>query len=426
MKFNRTRFATRTALALAVSGVFAVSPAIAPVAAYATSSKDLQKQLDQANADLAELQKTLDQANAELGKTTYDLDQTKTKIADLEKQIAKNEKKLEKEQAQLSTHASSSYKQGNANLVSIVLDSGNFSELVNHVFYANVIAKDEQEQIKTVSELQKSLSNDKADLEKQKTEQEKLVKSRQAEAAAADAAAAKQSSYVNQLSDEVKAAMEAERQKQAEESRKAAEEAMREQAEEDQTNQNDDAGDDSGGNGGGTTDNGGNGNGSNQQKPSKPSGNGGSGSTGKPSKPSGNGGSGSNASSSQRQTAINAAIAQVGKPYSHANNTSSGFDCNGLTNYAWACAGVSIPYASGHYGYGQFQWMKSSGRWVTSVSSLRPGDLVFYSYDGGYTTYHVALYIGGGQIVHAIGYSQGIQVTPLSWVSGFCGGGSPI
>lgn len=134
---------------------------------------------------------------------------------------------------------------------------------------------------------------------------------------------------------------------------------------------------------------------------------------------------GSAATSAQRQTAINAALAQVGKPYGHANNGYE-WDCNGLTNYAWAQAGVSIPYPSGTYGYGQFQWLKSSGRWVTSVDQLQPGDLVFFSRDGGYHCYHVALYLGNNNVVHAVGYGKGIMVTSIWYCSGFCGGGSPV
>lgn len=133
----------------------------------------------------------------------------------------------------------------------------------------------------------------------------------------------------------------------------------------------------------------------------------------------------SSATSSQRQAAIDAALAQVGKPYGHANDGYE-WDCNGLTNYAWGQAGVSIPYPSGTYGYGQFQWMKSSGRWVTSVEQLQPGDLVFYSRDGGYHCYHVALYLGDNNVVHAVGYSHGVKVTSIWFCSGFCGGGSPV
>jgi cell wall-associated NlpC family hydrolase len=56
--------------------------------------------------------------------------------------------------------------------------------------------------------------------------------------------------------------------------------------------------------------------------------------------------------------------------------------------YAWAAAGVSLPHSSSL----QF----SSGTKV-SVSALQPGDLVFY----GAPIHHVALYVGGGQVIHA-------------------------
>ena len=122
--------------------------------------------------------------------------------------------------------------------------------------------------------------------------------------------------------------------------------------------------------------------------------------------------------------AVNAALEQVGKSYGHENDGNS-WDCNGLTNYAWSQAGMDIPYASGHYAYGQYQYMQESSNWVSNASDLQAGDLVFYSHDGGDTTYHVAMYIGDGQIVHAVDYSSGVQVTDLDYVSGFVGGGSP-
>ena len=56
--------------------------------------------------------------------------------------------------------------------------------------------------------------------------------------------------------------------------------------------------------------------------------------------------------------------------------------------YAWAQAGVSLPHSSaGQYSVTQ---RVSSGAW-------QPGDLLFY----GSPIHHVAMYIGGGQIVEA-------------------------
>ena len=131
-----------------------------------------------------------------------------------------------------------------------------------------------------------------------------------------------------------------------------------------------------------------------------------------------------NGGSTAGETAVYWAKTQLGKPYGHDNNGNN-WDCNGLTHWAWAQAGYSIPAASGHYGYGQFQYMKNSGRWVTSVSQLKPGDLVFYSYDGGYTTYHVAMYIGGYQVIHSNGWGSGVVITGIYYDDGFCGGGTP-
>ena len=67
---------------------------------------------------------------------------------------------------------------------------------------------------------------------------------------------------------------------------------------------------------------------------------------------------------------------------------SVGFDCSGLTSWAWAQAGVYIPHSSA----AQYSSLPH-----VPLGSVQPGDLIFY-----YSPIsHVALYIGGGQIVHA-------------------------
>jgi cell wall-associated NlpC family hydrolase len=102
-----------------------------------------------------------------------------------------------------------------------------------------------------------------------------------------------------------------------------------------------------------------------------------------PSPPSSSGGSGS--------AAVAAAESQTGVPYQWAGATpGSGFDCSGLTMWAWSHAGVSLPHsAAGQYGSIEH----------VSASQLQPGDLIFYA-SGGYI-YHVVMYIGGGQIIQA-------------------------
>lgn len=86
--------------------------------------------------------------------------------------------------------------------------------------------------------------------------------------------------------------------------------------------------------------------------------------------------------------AVAAARSKLGSPYVWAAAGPSSFDCSGLTMYAWGQAGVSLPHSS--------SMQMSSGQRV-SLSALQPGDLVFY----GSPVYHVAIYVGGGQVIHA-------------------------
>lgn len=389
-------------LVAALGSSLAISPVLSPLAAHAATSSDLQAQLDAARKRLGDLQKTVDQSYAELGRTQYNLSETQRKIAEVEAQIEQNKADLVVAREELSGTASSSYKSSKADLLTLVLSSQSFDELLTRAVYANKIAEAQAAAIDRVNTLQAELEGNETELKKQEAEQRELVASREKETAAAEAAAAEQSSYIDQLSDEVKQKLEEERIAAAEAARLEAEQALQQEQQQNANRPNPPA---------------------NNQTPST----GGSSSSGNA---GGNNGStstggGSNATDSQRDIAVAAAMSQVGKPYGHSNNGSN-WDCNGLTHYAWAQAGVSIPYASGNYSYGQFQWMKKSGRWVTSASQLRKGDLVFYSYDGGATTYHVALYIGGGQVVHANGYLWGVHTSSINFDYGFCGGGSPI
>jgi cell wall-associated NlpC family hydrolase len=83
------------------------------------------------------------------------------------------------------------------------------------------------------------------------------------------------------------------------------------------------------------------------------------------------------------------ACSLIGKPYIFGSDGPSGYDCSGLTKVAWASVGVHLEH------YTKDQW--GEGRPV-GKGDLRPGDLVFY-YPG--SLHHVAMYIGGGMVVHA-------------------------
>lgn len=105
-------------------------------------------------------------------------------------------------------------------------------------------------------------------------------------------------------------------------------------------------------------------------------------------------------SGSAAAVAIQAALAQVGDRYQGGGTGPDEFDCSGLTAYAYAAAGVTLPHSS--------RAQSQLGRQV-SRQELQPGDLVFY-----YTPIsHVALYVGNGMIVHARTYGKPVAVTSV-------------
>lgn len=99
-------------------------------------------------------------------------------------------------------------------------------------------------------------------------------------------------------------------------------------------------------------------------------------------------------------TAVETALAQLGDEYVWGASGPDGFDCSGLTSYAYAAAGVALPRSS--------RAQAQIGREV-SRAELQPGDLVFF-YN---PISHVGLYIGDGKMVHARTFGQPVAVTTV-------------
>lgn len=101
---------------------------------------------------------------------------------------------------------------------------------------------------------------------------------------------------------------------------------------------------------------------------------------------------------------IEAAVAQRGKPYVWGATGPNSFDCSGLTQWAFRRAGISLPRtASSQYDVGT---SVSRGDW-------QPGDLLFWGSSAS-SIHHVAIYVGGGQIVHAPTEGVPVQVVPVA------------
>jgi cell wall-associated NlpC family hydrolase len=100
-----------------------------------------------------------------------------------------------------------------------------------------------------------------------------------------------------------------------------------------------------------------------------------------------------------RLLVVYSALAQVGMPYRYATSDPGvGFDCSGLTSYAWGTVGVELAHSS----RAQIRSAKS-----VSVADIQPGDLVYYPG-------HVSLAVDDGIVVHAPHRGAPVEVR-LMW-----------
>jgi cell wall-associated NlpC family hydrolase len=113
------------------------------------------------------------------------------------------------------------------------------------------------------------------------------------------------------------------------------------------------------------------------------------------------------------------AVQFVGSRYRWGGSSPAGFDCSGLTSYVYRQFGVGLPRSAAS------QYSTRVGAMIGSMGNLAPGDLMFFAGTGGRRGIsHVAIYIGGGQMVHAMTPRYGVQVSGIwnsYWQNHFVG-----
>lgn len=108
------------------------------------------------------------------------------------------------------------------------------------------------------------------------------------------------------------------------------------------------------------------------------------------------------------QTAIDAALNQLGTPYVWGGESPGGFDCSGLTQWAFNQAGISLPRTASS---------QANAGTPVQRSQLQPGDLVyFYS-----PVTHIGIYIGDGKMVHAPTSGDVVKISSLDSQSSYTG-----
>ncbi len=361
-------------MALALLASFA-----APVALTTSAGADT---IADKRAKAKEIAEQIEANGARISMLDEDLLDARQRIADLEAQIADAtalmgaaEVDARRSQGDLEDRAAALYiAQGSAATLLPELQGDDFSESGARQMYLSAAAAHDNEMIDSLKAARSALADQRAGLEVAK-QQADAERARLDEAVTGlEAANRQQEQLLAQTQGELRELIAQEQQRQAAAAEAAARAEQERQAAQDAQNDN------NGGSNGGS-DNGGSG--------SNDSG-------------SGNSGGGSNAGppisvvapNPRAQAAVDAALAQIGKPYRFATPGSwdvvdpPTFDCSGLTGWAWAQAGFYLP----HQSRAQYAMLPKVSR-----DDLLPGDLVFY----GSPIHHVGMYVGNGQYVGA-------------------------
>ena len=344
---------------------------------------EIEKDKSAANNKLAEMNTDLSEILNVIQVLETDLKMKEEEIVQAEEDYAAAKASEEKQYTSMKKRIKYIYESGNTQYLDVLMQSKSMADMLNKAEYINQLYEydkrmlDEYTSTKNqVAELKEELAQDKDDLlaieeeqERQKADLEVMIAKKKTEVSNFDAQLAEAKSnaaayaksveeQTNKLkalkAEEAKKAAEAA--KKAEEARKAAEAAAK-------------------------------------AKPKTTTGN-------KTTSTTGPGVASSTGGTAQGRSIANYALQFVGNPYVYGGTSlTNGADCSGFTQSVFRNFGISIPRTSSE---------QSRVGQAVDFADIQPGDLVFYAG-------HVAISIGGGQIVHASTAKTGIKVSPVTY-----------
>ena len=372
---------------LGVSAAFAFACTVAPAPAYADLASDLasaRTQLEQIGTEYAAI-------NSEITQLGEDLQETS-------RQIEETVNKLHVTQDELARYTSLGYKGGGISITKIVVNSSDLGSLLSNLFYADKVSDAQADLITEVKTLQ-------TDLEAQQAEQQTAMDAAEQRLAEQAENQARAAALVSSLDAQLREQLEAEAAQNA-----AIQDGLQSAADNESASNGNipSQGDDNSntGNNSGNTDNGNTDNGNDSSDSSDNGGGSDSGS---------NGGSSNNGGTSVTgSSALSIALQYAGYPYVYGGaSPSEGFDCSGLTMYAYAQIGISLPHGSNS----QLSLLQRTGRFTTNINELQYGDLVFFPG-------HVAFYTGNGNCFGARREGVPASETKMAYFGAFLGGGN--
>ena len=348
---------------------------VTPVLADEVS--DLKQKKQETQNQVSDLQTQLNSLMTKISDLENDLIETGEEISQTEEDLKTAQEEQEQQYAAMKLRIKYMYEEGTGTAtVEKVLTSGDISSVLTQAEYSQQVHsydRDKLEEyvatVQKVEDLKTTLETKMADLQETQTEYD-------AQKDELNTTITEKSSEIANLDVKIdeavkKAAEEAAKKAAEEAAKKAAEEAAAKKAAEEAAKKN-------------------NSSNSSSSSSNSSSSNSSSSSSGSSSSSSSNSSSSSSSSSSPSYSAdkgsiiVNAAYSQIGVPYVWGGTTPGvGLDCSGLVQYCYRQAGISIPRTSGD--------ILAKG---TIVSNPQPGDICW-------TSGHVAIYIGGGQMIEA-------------------------
>lgn len=359
---------------------------VTPVLADEVS--DLKQKKQETQNQVSDLQTQLNSLMTKISDLENDLIETGEEISQTEEDLKTAQEEQEQQYAAMKLRIKYMYEEGTGTAtVEKVLTSGDISSVLTQAEYSQQVHsydRDKLEEyvatVQKVEDLKTTLETKMADLQETQTEYD-------AQKDELNTTITEKSSEIANLDVKIdeavkKAAEEAAKKAAEEAAKKAAEEAAAKKAAEEAAKKN---------NSSSSSSNRNNSSNSSSSSSNSSSSNSSSSSSGSSSSSSSNSSSSSSSSSSSPSYSankgsiiVNAAYSQIGVPYVWGGTTPGvGLDCSGLVQYCYRQAGISIPRTSGD--------ILAAG---TIVSNPQPGDICW-------TSGHVAIYIGGGQMIEA-------------------------
>ena len=334
-------------LGLAVTAAGSAEPA--QIGSKRAEAQQVLAQIQAMDAQMEKAVEAYNAANVRLDQIKHDLEVNQARL-----QTAK--KNLVKARAQVSARLVALYTSDEPDTLSIIFGASSLGDLIERIDSANRIADEDARIAAEVRQYRNEVQTRQQALVKAQADQEKVVAERAAQRASVQSQLAERQALYSSIKDQIAQLEAAERARQARLAAQARAAAKKQQS-------------------------------APAPAPAPSSSSGGSSGSSPP-------------PPATHSSVVSIALQYLGVPYVWGGASPSGFDCSGLTMYAYAKVGVYLPHnAAMQYGMGT----------PVSRSQLAPGDLVFFS-----GLSHVGMYIGGGRFVHAPHTGDVVKISSLS------------